>query len=118
MRGAVWSQRCYPYLPASPPDPLHRSSPLLPLQGVGELWGGAYDAPLPVPPHLLCLAQFADEAAYPGALVFIGTTGGLGGDGDIQVLLDSYGVPYTGVGGVGVRFTHRGGAGMGGVSQV
>ena len=76
---------------------------------MGELWGGAYDAPLPVPPHLLCLAQFADEAAYPGALVFIGTTGGLGGDGDIQVLLDSYGVPYTGVGGVGVRFTHRGG---------
>ena len=106
-------------LPASPPDPLPPPCPPSSPQGVGELWGGAYDAPMPVPPRLMCLAQFAEEAADQGALVFIATKGGLGGDGDIQVLLDSYGVPYTGVGGVGGRFTHRqGGAGRGGVSQV
>ena len=46
----------------NPCDLCHHHPLLDQLQGVGELWGGAYDAPLPVPPRMLCLAQFAEEA--------------------------------------------------------
>ena len=46
-------------------------------KGVGELWGGAYDAPMPVPPRLMALEEFAQEAKQQGAVVYVATQGGM-----------------------------------------
>ena len=64
-------------------------------QGVAALWGGDYTA-LPLPPRLLSLDQFANEAEDRGVTVFMAMRGGSASDGTIQAWLDSYGVPYTG----------------------
>ncbi|KAG1677054.1 hypothetical protein FOA52_001224 [Chlamydomonas sp. UWO 241] len=66
------------------------------LVGVGQLWGGAYDAPQPIPPRLLSLTQFAEEAEDTGALVFMATGGGHAATGQLQAFLAAYDVPTTG----------------------
>lgn len=79
----------------SPPRPSPFPPPFPP-QGVGELWGGAYDARLPVPPRLLSLGQFANEAVDHDALVFVAMRGQSVLDGSVHRFLDLFGVHYTG----------------------
>lgn len=49
------------------------------LKGVGQLWGGAYDAPLPLPPRAMNLLEFVSEAVEEEALVVVCTQGQIGG---------------------------------------
>lgn len=99
------SQVMHHATPPSHPSPGLTSTPLLvplpsstpfPSQGVGELWGGAYDARLPVPPRLLSLGQFANEAVDHDALVFVAMRGQSVLDGSVHRFLDLFGVHYTG----------------------
>lgn len=72
-------------------------------KGVGQLWGGAYDAPSPVPPRSMSMLEFAKDAIEEGALIFIATQGTIGGgeghpSGTLESFLATLGVMFTGGG--------------------
>ena len=49
------------------------------VKGVGQLWGGAYDAPTPLPPRAMTLLDLAKEALDEEALVVLCIQGEVGG---------------------------------------